>query len=229
MKTALGVLFAVIVTGLLLVRNYSLGETPYTPAVPAGNVQNYGGWGGYGGGTTAAGSAMQGMASCVQAAGNYNLSTSAAAINMTVAERNQIQNSMEFTNTYFQKQQANRAAQAAQRRPPMSPAEMARWSQASRPKPLAAKQLDPVSGKLAWPYLLQAEDFSQQRTQLDSAFVQRARYGAMLPDTVEQVGDVTDAMLDQLRGMIHDVKTSEYLAAKTFVERLAYEAKQPAA
>ena len=122
MKTNLFVLFVVLGVGTLLAQTNSYhdqrsGSQPYTPAVPAATVQNYGGWGGGGyGGTTAAGSAMQGMASCVQAAGNYNLSTSAAAINMTVAERNQIQNSLEFTNTYFEKQRANRAAQAAQRR-----------------------------------------------------------------------------------------------------------------
>jgi hypothetical protein len=227
MKTGLGILFVAIAAGALLAQS---GSQPYTPAVPSSATvqQNIGGWGGYGG-TTAAGSAMQGMASCVQAAGNYNLSTSAAAINMTVAERNQIQNSQEFTNTYFEKQRVNRAAQAAQRQPPMSAEAMARWSQASRPKPLASQQLDPVSGKLNWPYVLQKDDFSEQRKQLDSAFAQRARYGAMLPDAVEQVSEVTDAMLDQLRGMVRDLKTNEYLAAKTFVERLAYEANKPAA
>ncbi|MCL4194691.1 MAG: hypothetical protein KJZ87_23335 [Thermoguttaceae bacterium] len=56
------------------------GAAPYQPAVPSSS-EVYGGYGGYyDGGTTAAGSAMQGMASVVNAAGNYNLATSAAAI-----------------------------------------------------------------------------------------------------------------------------------------------------
>ena len=86
-----------------------------------------------------------------------------------------------------------------------------------------------MSGRLAWPILLKGESFSQQRSQLDGAFAQRARYGAMLPETVEQVADVTDAILDQLKEMIRDVRTSDYLAAKTFIERLAYEANKPTA
>ena len=76
---------------------------PYQPAVPAPSTSNqYGGWGGYSGGGTVAGSAMNGMASVISAKGNYNLSTSAAAINMTQAQKNSIQNRNLATNTYFQ-------------------------------------------------------------------------------------------------------------------------------
>ena len=76
---------------------------PYQPAVPAPSTSNqYGGWGGYWGGGTVAGSAMNGMASVISAKGNYNLSTSAAAINMTQAQKNSIENENLATNTYFQ-------------------------------------------------------------------------------------------------------------------------------
>jgi len=64
------------------------GTAPYQPVVPSSS-EVYGGYGGYydGGGTPAAGAAMQGMASVVNAAGNYNLATSAAAVNMTQAQK----------------------------------------------------------------------------------------------------------------------------------------------
>ncbi len=91
---------------------------PYQPAVPAPTVVSpYGAYPGYSGGETAAGSAMNGMANAISAKGNYNLSTSAAAINMTQAQKNEIENRNLATNTYFQMRTANRAARAAKRAP----------------------------------------------------------------------------------------------------------------
>ncbi len=86
---------------------------PYQPAVPPPSMINGYGYGGgpvYGGGTTAAGSAMNGMASVISAKGNYNLSTSAAAVNMTQAQKNEIQNHQLYTNTYFDMRATNKAA-----------------------------------------------------------------------------------------------------------------------
>ena len=77
-----------------LVQAQAPGATPYQPAVPAAStVNSYGGWaGGYSGGATVAGSAMNGMANAISAKGDYNLSTSAAAVNMTQAQKNEIEN-----------------------------------------------------------------------------------------------------------------------------------------
>src|SRR5688500_18495850 len=96
-------------------------QQPYQPAVPAASAfNNYGVYGGSYGGATAAGSDMQGMASVISAQGNYNLSTSAAAINMTQAKKNEIQNRQQWTNTYFEMRATQRAAAAAERGPPPS-------------------------------------------------------------------------------------------------------------
>ncbi len=93
---------------------------PYQPAVPPPSIINgNGGWAGYGGtgASTAAGSAMNGMASVISAKGNYNLSTSAAAVNMTQAQKQEIQNHQQYTNTYFQMRATNKAAQGRGRPP----------------------------------------------------------------------------------------------------------------
>ena len=87
---------------------------PYQPAVPPPSMVNgYGGWSEYGGtgGGTVAGSAMNGMANVISAKGNYNLSTSAAAMNMTQVQKQEIQNHQQYTNTYFDMRATNRAAQ----------------------------------------------------------------------------------------------------------------------
>ena len=108
-------------TGMAQNQAPSPGTQPYEPAVPPPSMNFYGGAGGYGyniGGTTPAGSAMNGMANAISAKGNYNLSTSAAAINMTQAQSNEMQNHQQYENTYFQMQQANQAYQKAHRPAP---------------------------------------------------------------------------------------------------------------
>jgi len=67
------------------------------------------------GGGSAAGSAMNGMASVISAAGDYNLATSAAAVNMTQAQKQDIQNRQQWTNAYFEMRETNRRARAAER------------------------------------------------------------------------------------------------------------------
>src|SRR5688572_20771421 len=153
----------------------------YQPAVPSPSTYNgYGGYygGSYGGGTVA-GSAMQGMASVISAQGNYNLATSAAAVNMTQAQKNDIQNRQEWTNTYFEMRATNRAATTAERGPPPSHEQIARLAAAGMPKPLTSHEVDPVSGQVAWPDLLQDNLFAQQRAQVEQLMAKRAQYGRL--------------------------------------------------
>jgi hypothetical protein len=136
---------------LILVATWAIlaGAQPssYQPAVPApSNVTAYGGWGYEGGATTAAGSAMNGMASVISSAGDYNLSTSAAAVNMTQAQKQYIENRQSATNAYFEMRAANRAAREAERGPRPTVEQMARIAQAGVPKTLDAYQSPHRSG-----------------------------------------------------------------------------------
>ena len=95
------------------------GQQPYQPAVPAPTIVSpYGSpyYGYSGGASTAAGSAMNGMANMMSAAGQRNLSNSAAVMNLTQAQRSYIENRNMATNTYFQMRATNKAARAAERR-----------------------------------------------------------------------------------------------------------------
>src|SRR5262245_25745017 len=95
-------------------RNRNRGRGAVAVPVPSAIAP----YGGYGGGTTAAGSASTGMANVISAQGDYNLSTSEAAINMTQAQSAEIQNRQEYTNTYFEMRATNKAARAAEEGPP---------------------------------------------------------------------------------------------------------------
>ena len=83
-------------------------------------------WPGYWGGQTPAGAALNGLASVISAEGDYNLASSAAAVNLTQAEKNEIQNQQLAANTYFEMLAAWRAQRDALHGPPPTIEQIAR-------------------------------------------------------------------------------------------------------
>jgi len=204
----------------------SSGATaPYQPAVPAPSTVNaYGGYPGYTGGGTAAGSALNGMASVISAKGDYNLSTSAAAINMTQAQKNEIQNRQQWTNTYFDMRETNRRALAAERGPSPTMEQLARYAREGMPKPLGPSQMDPVSGQLKWPSALQEASFDSQRGEVDQLFATRARYGRLSYADQMKVRQTIDAMFDGLKAQIQTIPPQDYVACRSFLQSVSYAA-----
>jgi hypothetical protein len=165
---------------------------------------------------------MQGLASVISAQGDYNLSTSAAAINMTQAQRQDIQNRQQWTNTYFEMRAANRAATAAERGPPPSQEQLARIAAAGVPKPLPSHEMDPVSGRVTWPTLLADELFAQQRADLERLLAKRAQYGNLGIADQNQAGAAIEGMSAKLQAQIRNVPGQQYVASKEFLKSLMY-------
>lgn len=200
------------------------GYQSYTPAVPAASTYNgYGGYPGYYGGGTVAGSAMQGMASAISAAGDYNLATSAAAVNMTQAQRNEIENRQLWTHTFFEMRAANRAARAAEEAPPPSQEQLARINAARAPKPLSASEIDPISGRIAWPDLLQADEFGKDRAALEQLVSKRAHYGNLGVADAGQASAAIESMSQRLQGQIRSVPPQQYAVSKSFLKSLMFD------
>jgi hypothetical protein len=226
---SLGLVAAVVSCAALVLaqNNRPAGSSPaYHPAVPqASGVVAVGGggwWGGTAGGGTPAGSAMNGMASMISAAGDYNLSTSAAAVNMTQAEKNEIENRAQWTQTYFDMRAVNRAARAAERGPNLTMEQVARIAHEGAPTPLTPSQVNSVTGSVNWPALLQIEAFTPQRTVLDDLLAKEAAMGALGYPDQEKARDTIDAMMAVLKGMIRDVPSAQYLGARNFLRSLIY-------
>jgi hypothetical protein len=189
--------------------------------VPAPSVGVYGGGGGYGGyggytSGTAAGSALTGMASVISAKGDYNLSTSAATVNMTQAQRNEIQNRQLYTDTYFQMRATNRAAREAERGPPPA--------RDGVPKPLTTSELDPVTGQLYWPNLLRSESFDPDRAEVDQLFAKRSSYGELTYSEQRKARNALYAMFDQLKAQIQEVSMADYIVNRKFLNSVLYTA-----
>lgn len=177
--------------------------------------------------STAAEGALRGMGDLARSAGEYNLTTSQAAINMTEAQKNYIQNRNEWTNTYFQMREANKEYRARERGARPSMEAMVRYAQAGKPKRLSPSEVDSVTGNIGWPVVLKADRYTPYRTELEQLFAKRAEHGVLGVDDHLQVRKTTGAMLDELKGQVREVPQMDYIAARRFVESLAYEGTAP--
>jgi hypothetical protein len=207
-------------------QNQQPAEVPYTPAVPqASMVAGYGGYGAYNtGGHTVAGDAMQGMASVISARGDAALSASAAAVNLTQADKQMIQNQQAATDTYFQMRATNRAARAVERGPALSMEQLAKIAHDGVPKPLSSNQLDPVSGQLNWPGPLQVDALATYRAQLDELMSEQARYGSLSYADQTKVRSSVNAMFKALKANISKIPTPDYTSARSFLNSVLYAA-----
>ncbi len=199
---------------------------PYHPAVAAPTATVYGG-GGYGGGTggasTAQGAALQGMSQVISSAGQYNLNTSAAAINMTQAKSNQMKNQVQGVDTFWAMREMGREARARERGPNATPEEFARRAREGAPRPLSAREMDPVTGRLNWPDALQDPSYGDQRTELDQICSKWASYGALDFSERGQVRETIGGMYSSMKEQMSQMPQS-FVAAKTFLQSVLYAA-----
>ncbi len=190
----------------------------------------YGGYGygaNYGAGSTPAGSYLSGMSQAIRAQGQYNLMTSAAAINLEEAKKREIENRVQWTNAYFEMRKINQAYT----HPPKSKPSAEAWVRAAH-NPTRARlsptSLDPVTGKITWPVALQAEDYQSDRDLLNGLFAQRATtHGAIGDDNHGKIHLAVNGALEKLKGHIREIDTQSYLEARKFLNNLASEASFP--
>ena len=165
---------------------------------------------------------MNGMASAISAAGDYNLATSAAVVNLTEAQSNGFKNRQDWTNTYFAMQATNKAARDAARGKSLTMEQLASIAQEGVPKPLDKNQLNPVSGKLNWPGPLQEDGFSSRRTEMDKLMEQFTAYGGLSYSDQTKVKQIVNSMFKDLKSQINMIPSDEYIAARTFLNSVLY-------
>jgi hypothetical protein len=215
---------------LAMAQQSGSGRLPPVTAVapPASGGGFGGGWGGWQApASTAEEGVMRGMSDIISAQGQYNLNTSAAAINMTAAQRNYIENRDLATNTYFQMRSENKQYRAAEQGPRPTMAQAVRYAQAGQPKRLSPSEVDTVSGAIAWPAPLQAADYAQSRQQVEALFAKRAQYQGLAYQDQLAVKQLIDTMIETLKGQINDLPPMDYTSSKAFLQSLAVEARSP--
>jgi hypothetical protein len=181
----------------------------------------------YNNASTAGEGYSRGLGNVISAKGDYNLNTSEAAINMTQAQSNEIQNRQQWTNAYFDMRKVNRANRAEERGRQPTMEDAVRYAQMGKPKRLSPSEMDNVTGKITWPKLLRTEQFEDQRAKLDELFEKRARYGITFEDQMA-LREATNDMVAELKAKIRDLPPYDYANSKRFLESLTYEGQLPA-
>jgi hypothetical protein len=190
-----------------------------------------GGWGFNRGGyaSTAGQAAAYGMSEVLRAQGYQNLQNSEAAKNWEEAKTLEMQNRLRWTETYFDMRKVNREARAAERGPPVTQEQAIRWAKMAAPARLKTTDLDPVTGQINYPLLLTQDIYSPYRDRLDSLFSERAASGGSL--RYEQFQDIQKTVADfieALKQRVNEYNAGDYGVARTFLNSLANEARQPA-
>lgn len=133
---------------------------------------------------TAGESYARGISGIISAQGQTNLSNSQAAINLTDARSNQIDNQVKSVNAYWEKKDiyAERQAQL------FSEIEQKRERYVARrgSLDLSTEEFDRTTGQINWPKVLEQTAFDQYRTKMDATFKERSYNGALTGDQYMQ-------------------------------------------
>jgi hypothetical protein len=211
--------------------NGQVNNPPIVIQPPPPQTVPYGGssmWGWDIAGTSTVGSYLQGLASVVRAQGDYRLATSAAAVNWTAAVRQDIQNQKEYVEAYFTIRAYNKQARDAESaKERQLTQEWLRFHPSVKPKRLTSSELDPVSGTINWPILLQNDELTNLRQNIQKAFADRHRFGVMGYNNYRMVQQNTNNLLAEMLDRIQYLAPAEYIQAKRFIEALMYEASLP--
>jgi hypothetical protein len=177
--------------------------------------------------STVAEAYLKGMSKVIRAEGDYNLSTSQAAINAEEALRQNIQNRQALVKAYFELRKMNRDYRAAERHPGLHGDSKAKVAQVERPRLLTPAELDSQTGKVRWPKLLAANTHAENRELLDAYFAKRASGQTVGTRDMAELRSVVVAMLADLKEQLRAAPPAEYQAANEFLHSLAYEGQRP--
>jgi hypothetical protein len=191
-------------------------------------------WGGFGynrGGyaSTAGQAAAYGMSEMMRAQGYLNMQNSEAAKNWEDAKTLEIQNRMRWTETYFEMRKTNRDARAAEAGPSVTHDQAIRMAKMGAPPRLVSTQLDPVTGHIEYPMVLQDDVFTPYREELDALFAKRASTGGSISfNEFQAIQSTVSDFSAALKEHVGKYPAGEYGRARTFLDSLRHEASMPA-
>jgi hypothetical protein len=182
-------------------------------------------WGMGGGGTTAAESYQRGMADVIRARGEFQRQQAQAARDFEIARSAYIDNQTQWLAEYHQRQrmgEAQRQQQQQQRREAIDRARSARAAARTQELPVPS-QIDPDTGEIDWPSVLQEPRYSDMTEKLDTLMRQWAQ-GQDASVLAPQVAQLADQLQTQLHANIRDYAANDFIAGDrllTALRRLA--------
>ncbi len=173
-------------------------------------------------------SVMRGSADVIRAAGTYNVRNSEAAKNWQDARAKAYDNRVKAASTFVEMKEMKRAYRKSLFRSVPTSEQMFRMAKMEIPKRLTSRQLDPVTGRIAWPLELTAEDYAPYRTKLESLFAERAtNNGQVTLDQYHEIHNTLDEMKKVLSARLEAKKVfpQDWTVANKFLKQLRYELK----
>jgi hypothetical protein len=82
--------------------------------------------------------------------------------------------------------------------------------------------MNPVTGQIFWPELLQGELFADERAALEPLLARKAQYGSLGVTDMGKAGSLIDAMSSDLHSQIKSVPPALYMESKNFLKSLMY-------
>jgi hypothetical protein len=178
--------------------------------------------------STAAEGAGYGMASVIRAQGANNYMNSEAAINLTQAQSQAIQNNNAAVQNYYAKKQMNAAYNEAQRSGRYH-TDLVKLAADASPSRLQSSQLNPVTGQIYWPVALRTNGFAADRSKLDQVFAARAKDGVISDlGAMMDAQKASEAMSKTLNSQIAALPPAIYSESHNFLTSLTKEARLPA-
>lgn len=179
--------------------------------------------------STAAEGYQRGMADVIRSTGTYNLLTSEAMKNVEDARKKYIENRLQGTDTYFEMRRLNKQARQAETGPRPTQNDVIRYAQERAPDRLSPSEVDPLTGGIAWPSLLQEDTFKTAREKLNELYEKRAGRGSLTASELNQVSQLIASMDETLqKNYVGRVPPMLYAPAKSFLKSLSYESYLPA-
>jgi hypothetical protein len=228
MKTAILKLFLLAAISAAATCQSAMAQTgsygqPSPPSITEEVGPVYGlGWG-YGP-STAAESWYRGYADLVRAWGQNNYYNSVAQVYWEEAREKAIANRTARVEQFFALRNFNeqqRFGAIAKRR--LSKERLVALSRKAAPQRLAEEHWDAAADGLAWPTALKGDSFAASSARLDELFRVR-RLDGLDEAQHNEIDGLVKEMTEALKGMVRQVKPSEYAAAKRFLTSVGYEA-----
>jgi hypothetical protein len=165
---------------------------------------------------------QRGFADFIRSAGAASLLNSEATSKYEDARKKYLENRLQATQTYFDMRRINAEARRSQRSLPLSLEAYQRLARQQAPERLSVSQLDPLTGTISWPVVLQRADYQVEREELERLYRERATGVQYHYDGIQTA---TDRFLERLKTDVNQFEPNDFIRAKKFVESLAYETR----
>ena len=173
--------------------------------------------------STALGNILRGSSHMMHATGNYWLNRSQAAILFEYARSLENCNRRQWVELHAwnrQRLNAQREQRLTAKRVKNVASRPAKYQAAYR---LTDEQLDRKTGWITWPTVLQAAEYAELRSRLDTMFRQLAGNFANVDESPERIATCAKCLERGLQRNIKTVERSDYIAAQKFLCGLKYE------